>query len=372
MKVLHLYAGNLYGGIERMLATFAAYRHLAPEMEPEFGLCFRGRLWDELTAAGVPVHDLGPVRVSRPWTVLRARRQLAGLMRGRRFDAVACHANWPHAVFAPAVRTAGVRLVTWAHDSIERPSWLDRWAGRTPPDLVIANSRHTAGTVTRYFPGTPIEVVYPPVPEPEVDDPAAVRQKVRAEFGTPADAVVILQASRLERWKGAAVHIEALGRLRDVPGWMAWFAGGAQKADEAEFLAELRRAAGRLGIADRVRFLGQRSDVPRLMAAAEVYCQPNTGPEPFGVAFVEALHAGLPVVTTDIGGGAEVVTERCGVRVSPENADSVAAALKRLIQNPTTRAGLGLAGPARAADLCDPARQLGAIHDLMVPAWAAP
>src|SRR5207302_9133578 len=101
---------------------------VAPEMEPEFGLCFRGRVWDELAATGAPVHDLGAVRTSRPWTVLGARRRLAGLVRG--FDAAVCHANWSHAVFAPAVRSAGVRLVTWAHDAPARRGWIDRWAAR--------------------------------------------------------------------------------------------------------------------------------------------------------------------------------------------------------------------------------------------------
>ena len=63
MKVLHLTSGNLYGGIETYLLTLARFRHLCPTMEPHFGLCFPGRIRDELTATGVGVHDLGPVRV---------------------------------------------------------------------------------------------------------------------------------------------------------------------------------------------------------------------------------------------------------------------------------------------------------------------
>ena len=77
LKVLHLYAGNLYGGVETLLATMARLRHLAPGMESEFGLCFHGRLWNELVSTGVAVHDFGPVRLSRPWTVLRARAAAA-------------------------------------------------------------------------------------------------------------------------------------------------------------------------------------------------------------------------------------------------------------------------------------------------------
>ena len=109
MKVLHLSSGNLYGGVERMLVTLAKYRASVPEMIPEFGLCFRGRLWDELTATGVPVHDLGAVRVSRPWTVWKARRKAAALL--PKFDVAITHMNWPHAVFAPAANRVGVPVI---------------------------------------------------------------------------------------------------------------------------------------------------------------------------------------------------------------------------------------------------------------------
>ncbi|WP_010035017.1 glycosyltransferase [Gemmata obscuriglobus] len=334
-------------------------------MEPEFGLCFRGRLWDELSAAGVPVHDLGAVRFSRPWSVLRARRRLKRVLRGAPFGAAVTHANWPHAVFAPVVRGSRVGLVNAVHDALARPIWLDRWAARTAPDLVLANSQFTAVPAATFFARSPVEVVYLPVAPPESFDRAATRHAVRTELGAPADAVVLLQASRLERWKGQRVHVEALGRLKGVPGWEVWFAGGPQKAGEAEFFAELRAAVAQLGISDRVRFLGQRSDVPRLMAAADVYCQPNAGPEPFGVVFVEALYAGLPVVTSDLGGGREVVDSSCGVLVPPGEPAAVAAALAELISDPARRAALGAGGPKRAEELCAPHRQLDRIAGLL-------
>jgi glycosyltransferase involved in cell wall biosynthesis len=97
------------------------------------------------------------------------------------------------------------------------------------------------------------------------------------------------------------------------------------------------------------------------MAAADVYCQPNTGPEPFGVAFVEALYAGLPVVSAATGGAAEIVTTACGILVQPGDVDAVAEALGRIIADAALRRSLGAAGPARAAQLCDPARQLAAL-----------
>lgn len=358
MRVLHLNAGNLYGGIETYLVTLARARRLVPEMEPHFGLCFPGRLRDELAAAGVPVHDLGPVRISRPWTVLRARRRLKGVLRETRTDAVVAHGCWPHGVFAPAVRKAGCRLVNAVHDHLSHPTWIDRWAARTPPDVVVANSRFTAEPAGKLFRGCPVEVVYLPVSAPDVGDAAAVRREIRESFGTPPGVVVILQASRLESWKGQVVHLEALARLKDVPGWEAWFAGGAQKSGEAELLADLRSRVARAGIAGRVRFLGQRSDVPRLAAAADVYCQPNTGPEPFGLVFVEALYAGLPVVTSGFGGAVEIIDETCGLLTPPGDAAAVADALRSLIADPARRRALGAVGPPRACELCDPARSL--------------
>jgi glycosyltransferase involved in cell wall biosynthesis len=172
---------------------------------------------------------------------------------------------------------------------------------------------------------------------------------------------VILTVGRFEPLKGHAVLLGALGLLREVPAWTCWVVGGPQRPHEHRYRDELVAAAAALGIADRVRFVGPRSDVPAVMAAADVYCQPNTGPEGFGLTFVEALGAGLPVVTTAIGGGAEIVTRESGVLLEPGAAQPVAEALGELIADAPRRRALGAAGPARAAELCDPARQLPAL-----------
>ncbi len=362
MKVLHLYSGNLYGGIETLLSTLARLRHLAPEMQPEFGLCFHERLWDELAATGAVVHDLGPVRISRPWTVGRARRRLRRVLVSSGPDVVVTHDSWPHAVFAPVVRRARVRLVHLVHGGLNGRHWLERLAGRTAPEMAIANSRFTAGSIGQVFQATRVETWNYPV-SPPADRPS--RTKIRGTMETSEETVVILQASRLERWKGQAVHLEALGSLRDLPGWECWLAGGVQKAGEAEYLAELRAIAERYGITERVRFLGHRTDVADLMAAADIFCQPNTGPEPFGIVFVEALHAGLPVVTSGFGGAAEIVDQDCGVLTTPGDAADVAGAVRNLIGDPGLRRRLGAAGPGRAEALTNTSRQLEALYALL-------
>jgi glycosyltransferase involved in cell wall biosynthesis len=363
LTVLHLYAGNLYGGIESLLTTMARQRHLAPAMEPEFGLCFHGRLRDELVEAGVTVHDLGFVRLSRPWTVWRARRRLRQILADCRPEVVISHDAWPHVIFGPVVRQAGIGLVYFIHGQVNGRHWLTKLARRTPPDLVVANSRFTVKSVRNMFPEAEAHVWHLPVSGLGTDN--TVRAQVRSELGTTEGTVVILQASRLERWKGQAVHMAALGLLRDVPGWECWLAGGVQKAGERQFLEELQSTTELAGIADRVRFLGQRADVSRLMTAADVFCQPNSAPEPFGIVFVEALYAGLAVVTSAFGGAVEIVDPTCGALTMPGDPQSVADALRRLIQDPSIRRHLGTAGPRRAESLCDPARQLNSIAALL-------
>ena len=339
-------------------------------MEPHFALCFMGKLSEALGGCGVPVHFPGNVRVSRPWTVWAARRRLRKLLTREPFDAVACHGCWPHAVFAPAVRDRKRPLVFWAHDAPRGRHWLERWAKMTPPDLVVANSRWTASAVPNLFPGVRCEAVYLPVAPPAPADGDAVRRRVRAALDTPEDAVVVVQACRLERWKGHAVLLEALADLAEVPGWVCWIAGGAQRPCEAEYLAKLRRGATRLGIASRVRFLGQRSDVPELLAAADVYCQPNTGAEPFGIAFVEALYAGLPVVTTALGGALEIVDETCGVLAPPGEKAPLREGLRRLMADAALRRRMGDAGRGRARGLCGASTQLAKIAGLLAR-WPA-
>lgn len=358
MRVLHLGAGNLYGGVETFFVTLAKLRHLAPDMEPEFGLCFRGRLWDELTAAGVLVHDLGEVKVSRPWTVLAARQRLRRVLAERTCDVAVTHSGWVHLVFAPEVRRAGVRLAFYAHSPLDRPSLLDRWAARTAPNVALANSRFTAASVPTMFPGVRTDVAYLPVQVELPPDREATRTAVRRELNTPESAVVILTACRLERWKGHTLLLDALGRLKDHPGWESWIAGGAQRPHEVEYLNELKATAERLGIAGGVKFLGQRADVPRLLLSADIHCQPNTGPEPFGIAFVEALAAGLPVVTTAIGGALEIVDDTCGVLVPSGDAVGLADSLGRLLSDPRQPQKVGAGGPARAEALCSPARSM--------------
>jgi glycosyltransferase involved in cell wall biosynthesis len=372
MRVLHIVPGNLYGGVETLLVTLARFKDLCPSMEPEFAVCFEGRLSGELAAAGVPVHYLGAVRVRNPLSILRARANLSGLLRRQRFDAVVCHMAWPQAVFGSVVRTAGVPLVFWQHLATDGRHWLERWARRTVPAIAISPSQFVAQTLANVYPQVRSEVIYYPIAPPLNGANAQARAATRAEIDVPDDSVAVIQASRMEPWKGQSVCLRALGTLRDLPGWVCCEVGGPQRPHEAEYFQSLKDLAVELGIADRVRFLGQRSDVSRLLAAADIYCQPNTGPEGLPIVFGEALYAGLPIVTSELGGFWELVDESCGMLVPPGDVAAFAAALRTLIKDRDLRAKLQSNGPARAQHFFAPSSQIRKLGDLLANVSARP
>lgn len=365
MKVLHVYSGNLYGGVEAMLVVLARERAAFGALEPEFALCFEGRLARELRAAGTPVHLLGAVRASRPATILRARRALRRALKEVKPDVVICHSAWSYSLFGATARRAGYPVGFWLHDAVRGKHWTERWARLRTPDLVIYNSAYTGTTVGRVFPRARAELVHCPVSAPALH---GKRDAVRQQFGVPADVAVIVQIGRLERWKGHALLLHALGFLGDLPGWECWIVGGAQRAAERTYEAQLRTLAVSRGVRTRVRFLGERDDVGDVLAGADIFCQPNAQPEPFGVAIIEALYTGVPVVATDMGGPQEILKgQGCGVLVAPRRPHELADALRRLIEDPAGRRGMGAAGPARARELCDPAARLQQLHEVLRP-----
>ena len=354
LSILHVHSGNLFGGIERAILTCVENLHLAPSIEFEFALCFDGQFSEQLAAAGQTIHRLPGVRTRNPLTIVAARRQLTKLLRRKRYGVVICHSPWAHSIFAPAIERAAVPELFWAHDHFAGKHWLERWARRSKPGFVISNSRYSDESVTQIFPGIAREVLRCPVPTSRVRLSPEHRFRLRSDLKTTVDAVVIVQVSRMESWKGHDLLLESAATMRrDLP-WAVWFIGGAQRKQEDTYLSDLKAKAASLGISDRVRFAGQRPDVPHLLAAADIFCQPNQAPEPFGLVFVEALSQALPVVTFAMGGPAEIVDDTCGVLVPPGHTDELASQLERLIRDSDLRRRLGEAGPARAKALCDP------------------
>lgn len=155
------------------------------------------------------------------------------------------------------------------------------------------------------------------------------RADSRAKLGLPAHGSVLVCVGALIERKGQTYAIEALAQL---PGAMLLLAGSGP--DEAE----LRLAAARMGVVDRVRFLGPvpHNDLPVVLSAADVFVLP-TRSEGLANAWVEALACGTPVVTTPIPGAQELLTEPAYGLMTERNAGAIAKAIDELLAAPPPR-----------------------------------
>jgi glycosyltransferase involved in cell wall biosynthesis len=172
---------------------------------------------------------------------------------------------------------------------------------------------------------------------PNFVDTAAAAPVARSAFATPDDAPLALALGRLHPNKAFDVLIAALAR---VPRLHLWLAGTGEER------GALERQAAATGVAERIRFLGWRQDVPALLAAADFLVCPSRH-EPLGNVVIEAWAARRPVVAAASAGPAELIRdEETGLLVPIDDAEALAAALRRLTQDAAQRRRLGEAGYA--------------------------
>ncbi len=161
----------------------------------------------------------------------------------------------------------------------------------------------------------------------------------------PSDAVVVGSVGWLTDVKGHGTLIEAVAKL--APTHLSVHLVIVGSGDR---LSDYRARAARLGIADRVHFLGERRDVPDCLAGMDIFVLPSLN-EGMGRALIEAMAAGLPVVASRVGGVPAVLEDgRSGRLVPPGDADALAAAIGALLAKPEDAMALARAGSARIGE----------------------
>ncbi len=164
----------------------------------------------------------------------------------------------------------------------------------------------------------------------------------------PDREVVVTTAGNIRHVKGHDIFIKAAAAIApQFPNVSFSIAGGVL---EPAYFEELQTLVRDLNLADRFQFLGGITNLREHLAAANIFVLPSRS-EGFSNAIVEAMAASLPVVATDVGGNAEAVQDGVsGFIVPPEDPTALAAAIARLLSDPSRAKAMGAAGAQRVAD----------------------
>jgi glycosyltransferase involved in cell wall biosynthesis len=300
-----------------------------------------GPLASACADAGLPLDPIA----TRATRLARAVRALRARLVRERIDLVHAHLPLPGAIARLATRGLPVRVVYTEHNVVDRYRASSRWLNRLTygwQDAVVAVSERVCESAVRTI-GARARARAQVVPngiDPERLDAAAARGLAAPLPDAAPGALRLLVPGTLEPRKGQDVLIRALARL-DARG-----AGGAFElwlAGDGRSRAALGRRARQLGLGDRVRFLGRRTDVFAVMRAADLVVLPSRH-EGHPLALLEAMALGRPCLAAAVGGIPEIVREGyTGLLVPPEDPAALADALLRLRADPALRDALGAA-----------------------------
>ena len=315
--------------------------------------------------AGFTVHEIHLVGPQQPVADGIAIGELTRVIHAGDFDIVHAHGSKAGFVGRLAVRRAGgIPFVVTAHnhvlmrtDTSPTARWRYRVVERTLSSLVdryIAVSDSIARELTEAFGLSADKVV---TIHNGIDTaPFLVPQSrtlARESIGVAADTPVVGLAARFSAQKGLGYLVAAIPELvQRMPG-IRVVIGGSGPLE-----VPLREQAVKLGVSESILWPGQIADMPRFLAALDVYVSPSVT-EGFSLALIEAGAAGVPVVATRVGGVPEVIFDGdTGLLVVPGDPHALAAAVLAFLGDPKTASKLSAAARARAVSAFSPDRML--------------
>lgn len=293
------------GGAERTTVDIA--EALADAGARAFVASEGGRLVGELEAKGGTFIAF-PASTKNPFVIWRNAARLEALCRDHHVDLIHARSRAPAWSALLAARRLKIPFVTTVHGNHKSGSYLKRLYNSVMArgDRVIANSARTAEWIKQHYPWASSKVITIPRGTDlrgfsrEVVDQSR-RRELRAQWGIPDDARIILMAARITPLKGHMIALQAITEvLRQRKEPLALVFVGDDKGREG-FAAELDRNIIERGLAGQVFRVGHCADMPAAYALADLVIMPSIEPEGFGRSVVEAQATGVPVIASNLG-----------------------------------------------------------------------
>lgn len=348
MKVLHVLHSLDTGGAERIVCDLARHR-TGTLRTGVVCLDHRGRMVDEAQRLGIEIF----CTERKPGLDLRQVGRIAAIIRRFDPDVIHAHQYTPYFYTALAASVTGFGRIVftehgrhWPDVVSARRQWVNQ-ALRLRRDRVTAVCEFAADALRQQerLGGRDIRII-PNGVRCEAFDRPRHRDSLAALIGAGADAPICIQVARFSPVKDHATSLRAfaLSRHEHPSAQLVLIGDGPLRGD----IEQLRR---QLGLDDSVHLLGNRDDVPDLLAAADVFVLSSLS-EAASLSILEAMSAGLPIVATNVGGNSEIVRHGRTALLSPRgDAGAMAANLTALLADPAGRRDMGRAGRRRAKAL---------------------
>ena len=354
------------GGAERLLVdTVIGGDHAQVDYEVAWVLEAQRSLVPDLEEGGIPVHPLGATGNAD----MRWLGRLRTLLVAGDYDVV--HFHLPHTaalgrlVVASLPRGRRPAIVYTEHSLWNKMAVLVRVVNRAgiglDQSLIVVSdpAREALPRSLRARAQVIVHGVDLTAADAAVAERPRTRAEVRAELGLPDNDLMILTVANLRPEKGYDTLLDAARLVVDRGLPVRFVTVG--RGSEAAAMAERHRA---LDLGDRFTFLGPREDVLRLLVAADLFVLPSRH-EGLPVVLMEATSVGLPIVATAVGGVPQVLTDGVdGLIVRPDSPPELAAAVARLVEDPSLRARLGSGAKVRSTmfDVTGASRRIEAIY----------
>lgn len=244
------------------------------------------------------------------------------------------HSPGVYRMLRPALRFAGMRTAVHVH--LEPGEQEIRWAFQQPPDLVIPCARFMVGRIREILGEAAEQMRIVAVPNAVDLERYYPEDKIAAKkrLGAPLAAKLILMLANLAPHKGQETAVRAVAELcRRRVEVTCWFAG-VERDGSSGFEQRLRALAQELGVAERIRFLGFRTDGPELLRAADIMLLPSTK-EGLPLTVLEAQASKVPVLANPTAGVPEIVADgETGFLIAANDAAGYAQRIANLLENP--------------------------------------
>ncbi len=315
-------------------------------------LCYPdSKIYGKATKAGLNVKTVKAEGYFHPFKILK----LGGFLKKENFDVIHTHASKDLWLIVPALEIYGLKtpLFFTKHvgSFIRKKDLLHKFLyNRINTAFAISSIIKRNLVETTPLTEDKIEILYNGIDTEKLNPENAGGKKIREEFGIGEQEILTGMIARFTWGKGHEEFLEAANNLIQKYSNLKFIIVGEASRGEQNYERKIKNLADELNLTDKVIFTGYREDIPRLLAAMDIFVFPSHS-EAFGIALIEAMAMGVPSVCSDSNGILDIAVDgETSLLFKTKDAPDLSRKLEQLIRSPELRKTFGKAAIKRARE----------------------